>query len=248
MSNSCYNSINTGDASNKAGNYNDALNTFNQVLQKCDAYDAKEKGYAGKAAALNGLKQYNDALDASNKGLEINKTSIDNLFQRANAELGLNQKTDAKNDFATIIDLTKKNKNVKDVATIYAKMADIDLKQQMYSDALTNVDSAISIDPTNTAFYMLRGDINTRQNAFDDALKDYDKAIAAGKDDAVVWQAKMATSIKSYQAKYNTSDINQLGKKMSSADKNTLCSNIQKATAKGVKDVNIDLLQVTICK
>src|SRR5689334_11334963 len=86
MSNSCYNSIEKGQAANKAGNYSDALDLFNGVLQKCDAYDAKEKGYAGKAAALNGLQKYNDALDAANQGLTINKTSIDNLFGKAGAE------------------------------------------------------------------------------------------------------------------------------------------------------------------
>jgi len=54
MSNGCYNLISSGEASNKAGNYTAALDDFNQVLKKCDAYDAKEKAFAGKAAALNG--------------------------------------------------------------------------------------------------------------------------------------------------------------------------------------------------
>src|SRR5690349_17933232 len=74
MNNSCYNSIQQGQAANKAGNYSNALDIFNGVLQKCDAYDAKEKGYAGKAEALNGMQQYNEALDAATKGLTINKT------------------------------------------------------------------------------------------------------------------------------------------------------------------------------
>src|SRR5882762_9214095 len=72
MSNSCYDLINTGQSQNKAGNYSAALDNFTKVLQKCDAYDAKEKGYAGKATALNGLQQYNDALAAANAGLKIN--------------------------------------------------------------------------------------------------------------------------------------------------------------------------------
>jgi len=67
-SNGCTTLINTGQSQNKAGDYSSALDNFNKVLQKCDAYDAKEKGYAGKAAALNGLHQYNDALIAAMKG------------------------------------------------------------------------------------------------------------------------------------------------------------------------------------
>src|SRR5437588_6497776 len=79
MSNGCNDLISEGQVQNKAGNFSAALDNFNKVLQKCDAYDAKEKGYAGKAAALNGMAQYNDALDAANKGLAINKSSLDNL-------------------------------------------------------------------------------------------------------------------------------------------------------------------------
>src|SRR5215470_2660213 len=75
MSNSCYNMISTGQGQNKSGNYSAALETFNTVLQKCDAYDAKEKGFAGKAEALNGLKQFNDALEAANQGLKISNSS-----------------------------------------------------------------------------------------------------------------------------------------------------------------------------
>src|SRR6476660_2557237 len=94
-SNSCYNSIQQGQAANKVGNYSSALDIFDGVLKKCDAFDAKEKGYAGKAAALNGMRRYNEALDVSNQGLNINKTSIDNLFEKATAEFGLNRPADA---------------------------------------------------------------------------------------------------------------------------------------------------------
>jgi predicted Zn-dependent protease len=248
MSNSCGKSISAGQAANKARNYNEGLTIFNDVLKTCDAYDAKEKGYAGKAQALNGLTQYNDALEAANQGLKINKTSVDNLFEKANAELGLNQKEEAKKDFSTIIDLTQKNKNVKERATIYAKMADIDLSQKMYADASNNLDAAISLDPKNPDFYMLRGDINSQQNQLNDAAANYDKAIDMGKDDAEAWHAKTATLIKVTQQKYGTDNISTLAKKMSSADKSSLCKAIEKAQSKGVKDVNVDLLQASICK
>jgi predicted Zn-dependent protease len=127
-------------------------------------------------------------------------------------------------------------------------MASIDMNQKMYADASNNLDAAISLDPTNPNFYMLRGDMNSQQNQFNDAAANYDKAISMGKDDAEVWQAKTATLIKGAQQKYGTDNTNTLAKKMSPADKATLCSEIQKAQAKGVKDVNIDLLHVSICK
>lgn len=249
MTNSCYNTINAGKASNKSGDYNTALNQFNQVLQKCDAYDAKEQANAGKAEALNGLGQYNDALAAANAGLQINKSSVDNLFQRANAELGLKMQAEAKADFAQITDLTTKNRNTKDRATIYAKMAEIDLKQNMYSDAMNNVETAISTDNSNTDFYILKGDIYTAQNDYTNAMSAYDQAITAGGNSAKVWQAKVEAETKSFQKKYGTgSNAADLAGKMSAADKQILCSDISKAKTNGVKVQNIDLLQISICK
>ena len=69
-SNSCYNLINSSNDQNKAGDYSSALANFNEILKKCDAYDAKIPAYAGKAAALNGLHQYQDALAAAQEGSE----------------------------------------------------------------------------------------------------------------------------------------------------------------------------------
>src|SRR5882672_3700213 len=125
-SNSCYNAIATAESQNRAGNYSEALQNFNNVLSKCDAYDAKEKAYAGKAASLNGLKQYNEALTAANAGLKISQGSINNLFEKANAELGLGMTTEARADLNTVISLTQKNQHASERATIYAKIAAMD--------------------------------------------------------------------------------------------------------------------------
>ena len=247
-SNKCYNQIESGKASNAAGNYSAALEHFNQVLSKCDAYDAKEKAYAGKAEALNGLKQYSDALAAANEGLKINKTSIDNLFQKANAELGLKMNADAKADFAQIIDLTTKNRNTKDRATIYAKIAEIDLKQNMYSDAMNNVEAAISADNTNADFYILKGDIYAAQSDYNNAMIAYNQAITIN-GSAKVWEAKVEAETKALQKKYGTgSNAADLAGKLSGADRKALCSDISNAKKSGVKNANIDLLQISVCK
>jgi tetratricopeptide (TPR) repeat protein len=246
--NSCYNAITRGNQANESGNYSQALDQFNQVLDQCKAYDAKEKGYAGKAAALNGMQQYSQALDAAVQGLVINKSSIVNLFEKARAEFGLKRDADAKASFAVIIDLTQKNQNVADRATIYAKMAEIDLKQKMYNDAVNNIQQAIALDANNNSFYMLRGDIKAAQGDFTAAIADYDLVIAKGKDDTEAWKAKAVIYVKSYQEKYNTTDAKQLASKISASDKQILCGEIAKAKTKGVKDVNIDLLELSLCK
>lgn len=248
MSNSCYNMISTGQSQNKSGDYSSALDNFNKVLSKCDAYDAKEKAYAGKAAALNGLHQYNDALAAANAGIKINAGSLDNLFERANAELGLGMIDNAKSDLGTITNLTGKNKNTAQRATIYAKIAETEMRQGMYPDALQHIGDAISLDGSNLSFYLQRGDINVAAGNYSAAISNYDETISKGKDDAETWKARTATIIKMYQKKYGTESAGTLKKKISASDKQTLCSSIQTAQSKGLKDVQIDLVQATVCQ
>jgi len=248
MSNGCYNLINSADAQNRSGDYTNALDNFNTVLKKCDAYDAREKAYAGKATALNGLKQYNDAMDAANAGLKIDGTSIDNLFGRASAELGLGMIDNAKADLNTIISLTAKNQNVAQRATIYAKVAEAETRQQLYQDALQHIQQAISMDNNNLSFYMQRGDINAAAGNYTTAIANYDEAIAKGKDDGEAWKAKTAAILKHYQQKYGTDNADVLGRKINSADRKTLCSCIQTGQSRGMHDMAIDLIQTSVCK
>jgi tetratricopeptide (TPR) repeat protein len=247
MSNNCYNMISTGQGQNKSGNFSAALETFNTVLQKCDAYDAKEKGFAGKAEALNGLKQFNDALEAANQGLKISNTSIDNLFQKATAEIGLGMESAAKADLNTIISLTQKNKNTAERATIYAKIAALNAKEQAYDEALGNINQAMSLDNSNLDFAVLQGDIYVASGKFKEGLESYDNAISKGRNDAEVWKAKATALIKMNQKKYGTDNAGTLAKKMNSTEKQSLCSTIRTAMERGMKDMNLELMQVAVC-
>jgi tetratricopeptide (TPR) repeat protein len=247
-SNGCYDLINQGQAQNNAGNYSTALDDFNKVLQKCDAYDAKEKGYAGKAAALNGMQQYSDALDAANKGLAINRSSLDNYFERANAEMGLGNYSGAKTDLNAISQLTGKNRNIPQRATLYSKMAEIDTRQQQYDQALQDMQQAIAMDGSNLKFYMQVGDIHVAAGDYVAAISSYDEAIGKGKNDAEAWKAKTTTIIKLYQKKYNTTDAGILARKISGADRQNLCNSISSSKQAGLQDMGIDLVQASICK
>lgn len=248
MSNSCYDQIAQGQSQNKSGNYSTALETFNKVLTKCDAYDAKEKAYAGQAAALNGLHQYNDALNAANHGLQIDKASLDNLFEKANAELGLGMTGEAKTDLNQIITLTGKNKNTAQRATIYAKIAEVDTRQGQYDAALQNIQQAIATDNTNYRFYLQKGDINSAAGNYSTAITSYDEAITKGTSTTEAWKAKTTSMVKLFQKKYKTDDAGALNKKISAADRQTLCTAISGATQNGVQDMGIDLVKLSICK
>jgi hypothetical protein len=248
-SNSCYNLIKSSNDQNKAGDYSSALANFNEILKKCDAYDAKIPAYAGKAAALNGLHQYQDALAAAQEGLKLDKSSIYNLFEKASAEAGLGMNAEAKADLQSVISLTEKNRNTAERAGIYAKIAALDSRQQQWSDAQSSISSAIALDPNNADLYILQGDIYTSSGNFSVALENYNKAIAMqGGQSGAAWKAKIESIVKMNQAKYGTTDANTLASKMSSTDKKNLCDAIQSGISQGVKNMNIDLLRVAICK
>jgi tetratricopeptide (TPR) repeat protein len=248
-SNSCYNLIKSSNDQNKAGDYSDALANFNEILKKCDAYDAKIPAYAGKAGALNGLHQYQDALAAAQEGLKLDKSSIYNLFEKASAEAGLGMNTEAKADLQTVISLTQKNQNTAERAAIYAKIAALDSRQQQWSDAQSSIQSAISLDPNNADLYILQGDIYTSTGNYSNATESYNMAIAkGGGQSGNAWKAKIESMVKMYQAKYGTSDANTLASKMNLSEKKSLCDAIQSGTNQGMKNMNIDLLRVAICK
>jgi tetratricopeptide (TPR) repeat protein len=180
--------------------------------------------------------------------LKINASSLDNLFERANAELGLGMTGEAKADLSTITNLTGKNRNTAQRATIYAKIAETEMRQQMYTDALQHIGDAISLDGSNLSFYLQRGDINAAAGNYPAAIANYDEAIAKGKNDAEAWKARTVTVIKQYQKKYGTESAEGLKKKISASDRQTLCGSIKTAQGNGLKDVQVDLVQATVCQ
>jgi tetratricopeptide (TPR) repeat protein len=248
-SNSCYNLIKSSDDQNKAGDFTSALANFNEILKKCDAYDAKIPAYAGKAAALNGLRQYDEALIAAKEGLKLDKNSINNLFEKATAELGLGMNAEAKTDLQSIISLTEKNKNTSQRAGIYAKIAALESHQQQWADAQVSVQQAINLDPANSELYILQGDIYSSSGSYSSAFTSYDKAInLQGSAAAPAWKAKIESIIKMNQAKYNTHDAASLGTKMNATEKQNLCNAIKSGLSMGMKSMDIEMTQAAICK
>jgi tetratricopeptide (TPR) repeat protein len=248
-SNGCYNLIKSSGDQNRAGDYNSALANFNEILKKCDAYDAKIPAYAGKSESLNGLHEYNDALASAQEGLKLDKSSVDNLFEKATAELGLGMNSEARADLQTVISLTEKNRNSTQRASIYAKIAALDSHQKQWEDAQNNVQQAISLDPKNGDLYILQGDIYSSSGNFSSALESYSRAITIqGNGSAPAWKAKVEALIKMNQAKYGTSDANTLALKMNASEKLNLCGAIKSGIAQGMKSMNIEMTQLAVCK
>ena len=248
-SNNCYNLNKSAEAQNKAADFTIALANFNEVLKKCDADDAKILASAGKAEAQNGLHQYQEAIASSQLGLKLDKSSIDNLFQKAIAELALGDNESSKADFRSIISLTKKNTNLAQRATIYAKLASMDSREQQWDDAKANIIQAIQLDPSNGDLYILQGDIYSSSLNFSNAMTSYDQAISIqGNSSAPAWKAKVESIIKMNQTKYSTTDVNTLASQMSTSEKVNFCSAVKSGQDRGMKSMNIELMQTALCK
>lgn len=249
MSNKCYKQVQNGNRQNDQGQYQEAVNTFNAVLKDCSAKDAKEEGNVGKAIALNGLKQYEDAVAAANNAIKVSKQgNVMAYYARSYAYSNLGKTEDARTDILKITDLTKKNKNIKARATMFAQLAHLDSQLNKLAEADTNLTKAIELDPVNPAFFIQKGDMMIKINNYDDAFTAYDKVLELGKNDLEIYQIRTEARLKQLQQKYVTTDINELSKRMTKQEKSTLCADMKKALDLGLRNLQLDLLSASICQ
>ncbi len=154
MSNKCLEQTNRASAFNDDKKYDSALSLYNSITKSCNSKDGKEIIFNGKARSYNGQKKYDEAIATANESLKLTKnTSINAYFERAMAYSGKKKIEASRADFTRIIELTEKNKNVKERATIYAMIGDQYYKSGMKDSANANLNKAIALDPANANFY-----------------------------------------------------------------------------------------------
>jgi len=249
MSNKCFKQVQAGNKQNDQGQYQEALNTFTKVLKDCSAKDAKEEGNIGIAIASNGLKQYDNAVTSANNAIKVGKEkNVMAYYARSFAYGKLGRTEDAKADLVKITDLTKKNKDIKARATMFAQLAHLDFQLNMLAEADTNLTKAIELDPENPAFYIQKGDMMIKINNYDDAFVAYDKVLDLGKNDLEIYQIRTEARLKQMQQKYVTTDVNELSKRMTKQEKSTVCADAKKALDLGLRNLQLDLLASTICE
>lgn len=248
-SNKCFKQIQEGNKQNDQGQYEEALVTFKKVLKDCSAKDAKEDGNIGMAIASNGLKQFDDAITSANNAIKVGKEkNVTAYYARSFAYNKLGRTADAKADIVKITDLTKKNKNIKARAKMFAQLAHLDFQLNMLAEADTNLTKAIELDPENPAFYIQKGDMMIKINNYDDAFVAYDKVLELGKNDLEVYQIRTEARLKQMQQKYVTTDINELSRRMTKQEKSTVCTDINRALDLGLRNLQLDLLASNICE
>lgn len=248
MSNKCVERVDNGKAALETKNYQDAINWFNEVLDKCSAKDGKEAGNVGLAMAYNSMGQYQEAINHANAALEVSKnTNINAFFARATAYNGLKQTAEAEADFQQIVALTAKNENVKDRATIFAELADLSRQQGMYDKADLYLKEAIALDGENPAFFIQKGDMLRDQGDLDAALQQYELAEANGYDGLEVAQIKVSALINAMEKKYGTNKSNELKAKMTAQETEKVCAEVNRAFELGMKDMQLDLFRAMVC-
>nr|WP_295924969.1 hypothetical protein [uncultured Dyadobacter sp.] len=249
MSNKCFRQVQAGNKQNDQGQYREALATFTNVLKDCSAKDAKEEGNVGLAVASNGLKQYESAVAAANNAIKVSKkTNVTAYYARSYAYDNLGRTEDAKADLVKITDLTKKNKNVKGRAAMFARLAHLDFQLNMLAEADSNLLKAMELDPGNAAFYIQKGDMMVKAGNYEAAFTAYDKALDLGKNDLEIYQIRTEARLKQIQQKHATTDIKELSDKMTKQEKRVLCVDMKKALELGLKNLQLDLLSSTICE
>ena len=249
MSNKCFKQVQAGNKQNDQGQYQEALDTFTKVLKDCSAKDAKEEGNIGLAIASNGLKQYDNAVSSANNAIKVGKEkNVMAYYARSYAYNKLGRTEDAKADIVKITDLTKKNKDIKARAKMYAQLSHLDFQLNMLAEADTNLTKAIELDPENPAFFIQKGDMMIKINNYDDAFVAYDKVLDLGKNDLEIYQIRTEARLKQMQQKYVTTDIKELSRRMTKQEKSMVCADMKKALDLGLRNLQLDLLASTICE
>ncbi len=247
MSNKCVKRMKAGDEANAAGNYQEALSLFQQALQKCKAKDAIQQGNIGIAHAYNALGNYTEAIAAAELAIGANANNVRAYFERGVANSKLGDITASKADFDKIIELTEKNRNTTDRATIFAEIAQLSWKQGLKDEASLQLEKAIAYDPDNPDFYVLRGEMYADDGQMDRAFYDFDKAVSMGKADLDMYTIRATNRLKAMQRKYGTTETNALGQKMTPEEKGLVCADLNKAFSLGLKDMQMDLFRTFIC-
>ena len=250
MGKECQANVSHGNQLNDEGNYTEALATFDAIVEKCDTKDGKEAVQVGRAHALNGMGQYNEAIAAADAAQEAypKQESLFAYFERAYAEEQLGNMEAATADYNKIIELTEKNQNVAERATIYAKVADLYYKSGKTVEAEQYLATAIELDPSNPDFYVIKGDWGVKAGDYDAAFAAYDQAVAMGYTGATMYQIRAEARLKQMEEKYGTDNAQELRSKMTPAETDMVCAEMTKALELGLMNMQMDMFSALVCQ
>ncbi|MUP45618.1 tetratricopeptide repeat protein [Gramella sp. BOM4] len=229
--------------------YQEALNILVEFSDECKTRDARELRSVAKAEAYNGLGQYDDAIREADLALDATKgESLNAWFQKGIAQ---NKKGDieaSRSSLEKVMSLTEMNQNTPQRASNYALMGALYSRQLNQPDsAFYYLNKAKELDPGNPDFMIQEGDIYVHMNQYDKAFQAYDNAQAAGKDDLEIYIIKSEARLKQMEHQYGTTNAQELKSKMTTQEKEVLCTDMKKAIDMGWRDMNKDMFVALVC-
>jgi tetratricopeptide (TPR) repeat protein len=250
MNKKCREQNASGISSLKAKKYLDALDAFSEMEKSSSTNEEKEASAVGRAEALNGMEQYEDAIIASEIALKLTKNnSAVGYFQKGFAHQKLKQYELAKTSFSQVMALIEKNKEKKARAADYALLCELQFRQMENLDsAFQLIEKAIALDNTNPEYFRQKGDLFAYGKKYEAAFLQYDKAVTLGKTDIVIYTSRSDARLSMFQDKYATTDYNQLKSKMSGIEQSSVCIEFNKVILLGSKDIKKKNVASVFCK
>jgi tetratricopeptide (TPR) repeat protein len=249
MSKKCRAQIDLANRMNADKQYDSALAVFNANQKGCNSRDGKEAVWVGKARSYNGLKKHAEAIAEADQALTLTKnTSLNAYFERAVAQEALGNRDAAQADFDRIIALTEKNQNVKQRATLYAKIADLNYQAGRFAEGDSSLAKAMTLDPGNANYTIQQGDRYVREGNYDKAFEYYDQAVSQGRTDLDMYVIRTNARMKMVQDKYGTNNAQELRAKMTALEREQLCTEMKKALSLGLRDMKQDMFAALVCK
>lgn len=250
MKKKCREPVAAANQMSDTGDFAAALAALDAVIDKCKTNDGKEAVQVGRARALNGQERYSEAIAAAEaaQAARPKSESLDAYFEKAYAEEQMGNTETATADYNRIIELTEKNQNVTERATIYAKVADLKQKSGNTAEAQTYLTKAMELDPSNGEFRVLQGDWAVRAGDYDAAFAAYDRAVAMGSTGAEMYEIRTEARMKQVQDKYGTTNAQELRGQMTPTETKQLCSELTKALELGLINPKLDMFSALVCK
>lgn len=249
MSKKCKEQIDLANRMNADKQYDSALTVFNANQKGCNSKDGKEAVWVGKARSFNGLKKHTQAVAEADQALKLTKnTSLNAYFERAVAQEAMGNRDAAQADFDRIIALTEKNQNVKQRATLYAKIADLNYQAGRFAEGDSSLAKAMALDPGNANYSIQQGDRYVRAGDYNKAFEYYDKAVSQGRTDLDMYVIRTNARMKMVQDKYGTSNAQDLRAKMTAQERDQVCTEMTKAISLGLRDMKQDMFAALVCK
>jgi len=160
-------------------NYSEALKYYEQALVQKD--NSPEALYGAGIAALNtGSAQ--KALDYFAAGEKTNKRKADFLYGKALAQKDLGQLADADKTIRTALNKDKEN------PTLHRALGDINYAKEVWSIALSEYATVLSLDSTQTDLYYKIARSNLYSRNITDAVKWYKDYLKIYNTDVTAWK------------------------------------------------------------